>query len=186
MDFTLVSLAVVLLALVLVTAYTSVQVVDDGELEALYVFGRMEGVLEPGRNIVPPLVSKTYPIDPRTEKINRGNELIEIPSEFEAAVREAAAEDGSTSSASSDAAPIYQKGITLIRKGMFLVGAIGFILTVSKFGNLIGSSRGDVSWPFLEPTFAHLAVTATISILLMFMGDPIEGRNETRENTGEK
>lgn len=81
---------ILVLVLGSVIAYSSVRIVDEGELEALFVFGRMEAVLQPGLNVVPPLVSKTYPIDPRTTTIDRGDRRVEIPTEFEAEVREAA------------------------------------------------------------------------------------------------
>ena len=85
-------LVVMLLMLLIggVSVYSSVRIVEEGDLEAVIVFGKMEGVLEPGLNIVPPLVSKTYPIDPGTMTMDRGDTRVEIPAAFEDEVRDAA------------------------------------------------------------------------------------------------
>lgn len=57
-----------LLALVVVTVWRAVVVVDAHEKRALTVFGEYRGVLEPGVNFVPPFVSQTHPIDMRTQR----------------------------------------------------------------------------------------------------------------------
>lgn len=194
MNFAFVFIGVVFLVLGSVVVYTSVRVVPEGELEALYVLGRMEGILEPGRNIVPPLVSKTYPIDPRTETIARGDERIEIPSAFEDEVRDAAnaLEDGpegvpagetENGTGSSRVVSMYQRVVTLIGKGLFLAGMVGLTVTWIKFLNLLGSSYGDVSWPFVEPTFAHLAVATVVSFFLIAIGEPIENMGGDERDT---
>lgn len=86
---------VLILALALVTVYSGVHVVEEGNLEALLVFGQMQRVLRPGLNVAPPFVSTTYPIDPGTMTIDKGAERVDVPEEFEAEVRAAA--DGSPS-----------------------------------------------------------------------------------------
>ncbi|AEH35756.1 band 7 protein [Halopiger xanaduensis SH-6] len=85
----LVTVGFVLLVIV-AALYDSVQTVREGELKALLVFGEMEAVLEPGLNVVPPFVSKTYPIDPQTMTIDAADDRIAVPSEFESDVQAAA------------------------------------------------------------------------------------------------
>jgi regulator of protease activity HflC (stomatin/prohibitin superfamily) len=81
---------VAVLVVGLVAAYRSVRIVDEGELEAILVFGEMKGVLRPGLNVVPPFVSKTYPVDPRTMTMDKDGEQVDVPAAFESEVREAA------------------------------------------------------------------------------------------------
>lgn len=83
-------IGVVLLLLTVVTLFSSVQIVEEGQLEALLVFGEMQAVLEPGLDFVPPFVSTTYPIDPQTMTMDAGEETIQVPAEFEQDVREGA------------------------------------------------------------------------------------------------
>jgi regulator of protease activity HflC (stomatin/prohibitin superfamily) len=60
----------VLLLLLAVVVYQSVKIVDAYEKQALTVFGEYRGLLEPGINIVPPFVSRTYTFDMRTQTID--------------------------------------------------------------------------------------------------------------------
>lgn len=76
------AIGLVLLLLSVLTTYSSLRVVDDGEFEAYFVRGEMQAVLRPGVNMVLPFVSKTYPIDPQTMQIERGSERIDVPTEF--------------------------------------------------------------------------------------------------------
>lgn len=69
--------------------YSSLRIVEEGDLEALLVLGEMRAVLHPGLNVVPPFVSKTYPIDPRTMTMDRGNDRVDVPAQFEDEVRAA-------------------------------------------------------------------------------------------------
>ena len=64
----IVVLVLVLLAVVLV--YQSVEIVNAYEKRALTVFGEYRKLLEPGINFVPPLVSKTYAFDMRTQTLD--------------------------------------------------------------------------------------------------------------------
>ena len=82
--------SVVLLVLLAVTIYSTVEIVEEGPPVALLVFGEMQAVLEPGLNFVPPFVSTIYPIDPKTMTIETGEQGVQVPEEFEADVREAA------------------------------------------------------------------------------------------------
>jgi len=59
-----------ILVLLVVTVYQSVVIVDAYEKKALTVFGEYRGLLEPGINIVPPFVSRTYTFDMRTQTID--------------------------------------------------------------------------------------------------------------------
>lgn len=77
----------VILFLLLVTAYKSVRVVDEGEIEALFTFGEMEAVLYPGLNFVPPFVSKTYPIDTDDMEVEKSDGAVSVPQEFRQEIR---------------------------------------------------------------------------------------------------
>ena len=59
-----------ILFLLVVTVYQVVVIVDAYEKQALTVFGEYRGLLEPGINIVPPFVSRTYTFDMRTQTID--------------------------------------------------------------------------------------------------------------------
>jgi regulator of protease activity HflC (stomatin/prohibitin superfamily) len=60
----------VFLMLLAVVVYQAVKIVDAYEKQALTVFGEYRGLLEPGINIVPPFVSRTYTFDMRTQTID--------------------------------------------------------------------------------------------------------------------
>jgi len=60
----------VLLLIVAVTVYSTVEIVEAYEKEALTVFGEYRDLLEPGIHIIPPFVSRTYPFDMRTQTID--------------------------------------------------------------------------------------------------------------------
>ncbi|WP_135363936.1 SPFH domain-containing protein [Halosimplex halophilum] len=62
--------AVLLLLLAVVVVYKSVEIVNAYEKRALTVFGEYRKLLEPGINIVPPFVSKTYAFDMRTQTLD--------------------------------------------------------------------------------------------------------------------
>jgi regulator of protease activity HflC (stomatin/prohibitin superfamily) len=50
--------------------FSAVEIVRAYEKRALTVFGEYRGLLEPGLNVVPPFVSKTYAFDLRTQTID--------------------------------------------------------------------------------------------------------------------
>ncbi|MFC6827089.1 SPFH domain-containing protein [Halopelagius fulvigenes] len=60
----------VVLALAVATLYSAVEFVQAYERRALTVFGRYRELLEPGLNVVPPFVSKTYAFDMRTQTLD--------------------------------------------------------------------------------------------------------------------
>ncbi|MEF8853135.1 MAG: SPFH domain-containing protein, partial [Haloarculaceae archaeon] len=60
----------VALALAMAVVYSSIQIVEAYEKEALTVFGEYRKLLEPGINFVPPFVSRTYPFDMRTQTLD--------------------------------------------------------------------------------------------------------------------
>jgi len=68
--FGLVSIGLLFLLLVVVTLWQSFAIVDAYEKEALTVFGEYRKLLEPGINIIPPFVSRTYPFDMRTQTLD--------------------------------------------------------------------------------------------------------------------
>ena len=68
--FGLVSIGLLFLLLVIVTLWQSFAIVDAYEKEALTVFGEYRKLLEPGINIIPPFVSRTYPFDMRTQTLD--------------------------------------------------------------------------------------------------------------------
>jgi len=63
-------LALLLFALVAVTVWQSIVIVNAYEKRALTVFGKYRRLLEPGINFVPPFVSRTYQFDMRTETMD--------------------------------------------------------------------------------------------------------------------
>ncbi|MDS0296043.1 SPFH domain-containing protein [Halogeometricum luteum] len=63
-------LGVLALVLVVATVFSAVELVNAYERTALTVFGEYRKLLEPGFNLVPPFVSKTYPFDMRTQTLN--------------------------------------------------------------------------------------------------------------------
>ena len=70
LGFGLVSVGLLALLLVIITLWQSFALVDAYEKEALTVFGEYRKLLEPGINIIPPFVSRTYPFDMRTQTLD--------------------------------------------------------------------------------------------------------------------
>jgi len=68
LTFTAVGLLFLFVAVVVV--WQTVEIVDAYEKEALTVFGEYRKLLEPGFNIIPPFVSRTYPFDMRTQTLD--------------------------------------------------------------------------------------------------------------------
>ena len=62
--------ALLFLALVIITVWQSVEIVDATEKRALTVFGEYRKLLEPGINFVPPFVSATHRFDMRTQTLD--------------------------------------------------------------------------------------------------------------------
>ena len=58
------------LAVAIITVYSSVEIVNAYEKRALTVLGDYRKLLEPGINFVPPFVNKTYPFDMRTQTLD--------------------------------------------------------------------------------------------------------------------
>jgi len=68
LTFTAVGLLFLFVAVVVV--WQTVEIVDAYEKEALTVFGEYRKLLEPGFNVIPPFVSRTYPFDMRTQTLD--------------------------------------------------------------------------------------------------------------------
>ena len=68
LTFTAVGLLFLFFAIIVV--WQTVEIVDAYEKEALTVFGEYRKLLEPGFNIIPPFVSRTYPFDMRTQTLD--------------------------------------------------------------------------------------------------------------------
>ncbi|MFC3478427.1 SPFH domain-containing protein [Halobacterium litoreum] len=64
------AVGLLVLVLLVVVVYQTVKIVDAYEKKALTVFGEYRGLLEPGINVVPPFVSRTYTFDMRTQTID--------------------------------------------------------------------------------------------------------------------
>jgi regulator of protease activity HflC (stomatin/prohibitin superfamily) len=62
--------ALVLLAIAIVTAYKSIVIVDAYDKEAYTRFGKYQGLLQPGANFVVPFVTRTYRFDMRTQTLD--------------------------------------------------------------------------------------------------------------------
>jgi len=65
-----VAVGVLALVVLAVTLASAVEIVDAYEKRALTVFGEYRSLLEPGLNLVPPFVSRTYAFDVRTRVID--------------------------------------------------------------------------------------------------------------------
>ena len=63
-------IAIVVLLIAVVTAYNAVVIVRAYEKRAYTRFGKYQGLLEPGPNIVLPFVTKTYRFDMRTQTLD--------------------------------------------------------------------------------------------------------------------
>ena len=59
-----------LIGLLIMAVYSAVEIVDAYEKRALTVFGEYRKLLEPGINLVPPFVSRTYRFDMRTQTLD--------------------------------------------------------------------------------------------------------------------
>ncbi|WP_144919739.1 SPFH domain-containing protein [Halorubrum salsamenti] len=70
LGFGLVSVGLLFLLLVVVTLWQSFEIVDAYEKKTLTVFGEYRKLLEPGINLIPPFVSRTYPFDMRTQTLD--------------------------------------------------------------------------------------------------------------------
>ncbi|TKX80157.1 SPFH/Band 7/PHB domain protein [Halorubrum sp. SD626R] len=68
--FGLVSIGLLFLLLVVITLWQSFEIVDAYEKKTLTVFGEYRKLLEPGINLIPPFVSRTYPFDMRTQTLD--------------------------------------------------------------------------------------------------------------------
>ncbi|WP_096390760.1 SPFH domain-containing protein [Halopenitus persicus] len=68
--FGLAPIGFLFLLLVVVVVWQSVEIVDAYEKKALTVFGEYRQLLEPGINVIPPFVSRTYPFDMRTQTLD--------------------------------------------------------------------------------------------------------------------
>ncbi|TQQ80678.1 SPFH domain-containing protein [Halonotius roseus] len=66
----IVAVGVLALFVLAVTLVSAVEIVDAYEKRALTVFGEYRSLLEPGLNLVPPFVSRTYAFDVRTRVID--------------------------------------------------------------------------------------------------------------------
>jgi regulator of protease activity HflC (stomatin/prohibitin superfamily) len=62
--------ALLILALAVITIWQAVEIVDATEKRALTVFGEYRKLLEPGINFVPPFVSATHRFDMRTQTLD--------------------------------------------------------------------------------------------------------------------
>jgi len=67
---TFTAVGLLFLFVVVVGIWQTVEIVDAYEKEALTVFGEYRKLLEPGFNIIPPFVSRTYPFDMRTQTLD--------------------------------------------------------------------------------------------------------------------
>mgnify|MGYP000662718576 FL=1 len=70
LGFGLVSIGLLFLLLVVITLWQSFEIVDAYEKKTLTVFGEYRKLLEPGINLIPPFVSRTYAFDMRTQTLD--------------------------------------------------------------------------------------------------------------------
>ncbi|MFC3958507.1 hypothetical protein [Halovivax cerinus] len=88
MDVTIRSVSGFVFLGTLVTLYSSIQIVAEGQQKALYVSEDFGTVRAEGYTIVPPFVSETDPIDQETMTIETDGDRVDVPAEFEADVRD--------------------------------------------------------------------------------------------------
>ena len=67
--------------------YSATHVVEEGEVEAVYVAGELQAVVDTGVYFYPPLISTTYPVDPDTMRIRTHDGDEPVPPEFQPVVR---------------------------------------------------------------------------------------------------
>jgi SPFH domain, Band 7 family protein len=70
LGFSALSIGLLFLLLMISAVWQSVEIVDAYEKKTLTVFGEYRQLLEPGINIIPPFVSRTYPFDMRTQTLD--------------------------------------------------------------------------------------------------------------------
>ncbi|ESS11614.1 MAG: SPFH domain, Band 7 family protein [uncultured archaeon A07HR60] len=70
LGFSALSIGLLFLLLMVSAVWQSVEIVDAYEKKTLTVFGEYRQLLEPGINIIPPFVSRTYPFDMRTQTLD--------------------------------------------------------------------------------------------------------------------
>jgi len=70
LELTTLAVGLLFLTVVAVTIWQTVEIVDAYEKEALTVFGEYRKLLEPGFNLIPPFVSRTYAFDMRTQTLD--------------------------------------------------------------------------------------------------------------------
>ncbi|WP_435063068.1 SPFH domain-containing protein [Halobaculum sp. EA56] len=64
------TIGILFLLVAIVAVYQAIVIVDAYEKKALTVFGEYRKLLEPGINVVPPFVSRTYTFDMRTQTLD--------------------------------------------------------------------------------------------------------------------
>jgi regulator of protease activity HflC (stomatin/prohibitin superfamily) len=67
---TLTAVGLLFLFVVVIAIWQTVEIVDAYEKKALTVFGEYRKLLEPGFNLIPPFVSRTYAFDMRTQTLD--------------------------------------------------------------------------------------------------------------------
>ena len=70
LQLTTLAVGLLFLTVVAATIWQTVEIVDAYEKEALTVFGEYRKLLEPGFNLIPPFVSRTYAFDMRTQTLD--------------------------------------------------------------------------------------------------------------------
>ena len=70
LGLTTLAVGLLFLTVVAVTIWQTVEIVDAYEKEALTDFGEYRKLLEPGFNLIPPFVSRTYAFDMRTQTLD--------------------------------------------------------------------------------------------------------------------
>lgn len=83
-------IGLIIMAAVVATVYSSIEIVEEGDVYALLVFGEYRTVLQPGINFVPPFVSTIYPVDPDELRIEKPDGSVPLPEESHDRAREVA------------------------------------------------------------------------------------------------
>lgn len=189
--------AIAVLVVGLLAAYRSVRIVEEGRVEALLMFGEMQTVLHPGLNFVPPFVSNTYPIDPETMTMDASTGRVDIPPEFEDAIREAAkgtsgeagatARTAETGGAPPGATSTRSRTATVVGWALFVLGAFGLAVPMFMLGHVLEYERWMVSWLFPEATLSQVVLAAALSLSAMVLGETVGHRcGTTGDEQGEE
>lgn len=162
-------------ALALLTVYSSIHRIEEGDLGALLMFGRMQRVLQPGLHFAWPFFSETYPIDQQTMTIDKGDERVAVPERFEEEVRKAerwSSADGSGDELTSERAANYVTYLLYVVA--VITGWVGATSLAASF-ELRDLHKTFAGTPLDAPAWIGVVLIATF-FPLVYLGNVIRRR----------